>query len=255
MSDSEIPPLLEETQNKQERPRWRWGVHVALLAAYVLGLGIAGALIRPDAHEGTSNSAMPADLRALANMCALELGAFTIVFAIAWLFSRARPRELFLTWRGGIYPIVWGIIYSVVLRIAIAIIALAILLPVVASKGKGAIEELRPKTEATVNMDALKDPAYLAFALTAVSFVMAGFREELWRAGMLAGLAGLAPTIFSSRRGQYFAVAIAALIFGFGHLPQGWGGVFITAALGFGLGWIIVRHQSAWEAIIAHGFF
>jgi membrane protease YdiL (CAAX protease family) len=25
--------------------------------------------------------------------------------------------------------------------------------------------------------------------------------------------------------------------------------------LGFGLGWIMVRHQSAWEAILAHGFF
>ena len=51
------------------------------------------------------------------------------------------------------------------------------------------------------------------------------------------------------------AVAIAAVIFGLGHLPQGWGGVAMTGALGLGLGWIIVRHQSAREAIFAHGFF
>jgi membrane protease YdiL (CAAX protease family) len=230
-------------------------VHLALLAAYVLGLGIAGALIRPDPHEGSSNAAMPADLHTLVKMCFLELGVFAVIFTIAWLFSRAREDELFLTWRGGVYPIIWGIIYSVILRVAIAVIAIAIFIPIVAIKGKDAIEEIRPKTEATVNMDALKKPMYLAFALTAVSFVMAGFREELWRAGMLAGFAGLAPSIFGNRRGQYYAVAIAAVIFGFGHLPQGWGGVAMTAVLGFGLGWIIVRHQSIWEAVLAHGFF
>jgi membrane protease YdiL (CAAX protease family) len=255
MSELEIPPILEQPAAPPPRARWRWGVHVALLATYVLGLGIAGALIRPHPAKGESSAAMPGDLRSLVMMCLVEGGAFIVVFAVAWLFSRARRDELFLRWRGGVKPIVWGIVYSVLLRVAIAFVSLAIFIPIAITKGKGAVEQLRPKTEATVNMEALKDPAYIAFALTVVSFVMAGFREELWRAGMLAGLAGVAPSLFSSRKGQYWAVAIAALIFGLGHLPQGAGGVVITGALGFGLGWIMVRHQSAWEAILAHGFF
>jgi membrane protease YdiL (CAAX protease family) len=65
----------------------------------------------------------------------------------------------------------------------------------------------------------------------------------------------VAPDVFGTRKGQYGAVFVAAIIFGLGHLPQGIGGVAVTAGLGFGLGWIMVRHQSAWEAILAHGFF
>jgi membrane protease YdiL (CAAX protease family) len=255
MSESDTPPILEETQLEAPRAKWRWGVHVALLAMYVIGLGVAGALLRHDSDKGTTTSAMPPDFHSLVLMCAGEMAAFLMVFGLAWVFSRARRDELFLKWRGGFAPILWGFIYSVALRAVIMIVTLAILVPVALTKGEKAIQDLRPKTEATVDMQALKDPAYIAFALTVVSFVVAGFREELWRAGMLAGLAGLAPALFSSRKGQYFAVAIAAVIFGLGHLPQGWGGVVITGVLGLGLGWIIVRHQSAWEAILAHGFF
>lgn len=265
MSDS-IPPLLPpespippELQMPPPLPvpraRWRWMVHVALLTAYVLGLGIAGAMIRSHGSGDSKTPAMPTDLASLAKMCVLQIVGFALVFALAWMFSRARREELFLNWRGGIRPIVWGIVYSVLLRIVIAMLMMAVFIPIYWKKGPKAIEELRPKTEATVNMQAMKDPLYVAFAVTVVSFVMAGLREELWRAGMLAGLAGIAPSVFGTRKGQYFAVAIAAVIFGLGHLPQGAGGVAVTAALGFGLGWIMVRHQSASEAILAHGFF
>jgi membrane protease YdiL (CAAX protease family) len=51
------------------------------------------------------------------------------------------------------------------------------------------------------------------------------------------------------------AVLLAAVVFGFGHLPQGWGGVYVTGLLGTALGWIMVRHDSIWEAVLAHGFF
>jgi membrane protease YdiL (CAAX protease family) len=257
MNDAVPPPLPEHLQPPpllQPRARWRWAVHLILLTAYVLGLGIAGAVLRSGA-KGSKEAAMPADLSSLAKMCGVEIAAFALIFTIAWLFSRARRDELFLRWRGKLEPLVWGIIYSVALRLVIIFLMMAVFAPIYLKKGPKAIEDLRPKTEATVNMEGMKDPLYVAFAVTVVSFVMAGFREELWRAGMLAGLAGIAPAIFGTRKGQYWAVAIAALIFGFGHLPQGLGGVAVTAALGLGLGWIMVRHQSAWEAILAHGFF
>jgi membrane protease YdiL (CAAX protease family) len=91
--------------------------------------------------------------------------------------------------------------------------------------------------------------------LTLVSFVLAGLREELWRAGVLAGLIGLFPGQFSTNPRKFIAVALAAIVFGLGHLPQGWGGVGLTACLGMGLGVIMVLHKSIWEAVFAHGFF
>ena len=104
---------------------------------------------------------------------------------------------------------------------AVMIVVALIAAPIYAFKGEKGVEDLRPKTESLINMDALKDPVYVAFALTVVSFGMAGFREELWRVGMMAGLAGVAPAVFATRRGQFLAVAIAAIIFGLGHAPQG----------------------------------
>jgi uncharacterized protein len=155
-------------------------------------------------------------------------------------------------------PILWGMLYSVLLRVAIVIVASVVLVPYLALKGGDtakSVEKFRPKIESVVDSEALKNPLYLLLTLTGVSFVVAGFREELWRAGVLAGLIGLAPSLFSGRKGQVFAVAIAAAVFGLGHLPQGAGGVFLTGALGFGLGLIIVWRRSVWEAVLAHGFF
>jgi len=89
--------------------------------------------------------------------------------------------------------------------------------------------------------------------VTLVSFVLAGFTEELWRVGVLAALAALFPRLFESLRGKAVAVAMVAIVFGLGHLSQGWGGVVTTTVLGIGLGAIILFHGSVWDAVIAHG--
>jgi membrane protease YdiL (CAAX protease family) len=254
MSDSPIPPVLAEVETQSTRPKWRWGVHLFILAAYVLAQGIAGAFLKPEG-AGSVEPAMPATVGALARMCAIEMALFLFIFGIACAFSRATPRDLLLKWRGGFRPILWGVAYSVALRFVIMIFVILIAAPIVYFKGEKAVEGLRPKTESLVNAEALKDPVYVLFAVTVVSFGVAGFREELWRVGIMAGFAGLAPAIFTTRRGQLIAVVVAAVIFGIGHAPQGIGGVVITAALGLALGCIIVRHQSIWEAVMAHGFF
>ena len=254
MSEPAIPPTLAEAQAHPARAKWRWAIHLFLLAGYVLGVGIGGVLMKSQ-NDGSSEPAMPGNVAALAQMCALEMGLFLVIFGVAWVFSRANADELFLKWRGGIRPVLWGIAYSIALRFVIMVVVVLVAAPVFLWKGEKAVEGLRPKTEAIVNTNALKDPAYVLFAVTVVSFGMAGFREELWRVGIMAGCAGLAPMFFSTRRGQFIAVAIAAVIFGVGHAPQGIGGVVITAALGLALGFIIVRHQSIWEAVMAHGFF
>jgi uncharacterized protein len=91
--------------------------------------------------------------------------------------------------------------------------------------------------------------------VTLVSFVLAGFREELWRAAMLAGCKALFPALYAKRRGQVLCVIGIAIIFGIGHWSQGPGGVVLTTLLGVMLGLIMVFHRSVWEATLAHGFF
>jgi len=64
------------------------------------------------------------------------------------------------------------------------------------------LQGLRPKVEAMVDVAALQDPVYFALMLTLVSFVLAGFREELWRAGMVALLGRVMPGWFGGQRGN-----------------------------------------------------
>lgn len=194
----------------------------------------------------------------------MELGIFGFIFSLAWLLARPSADQLFLKWRGGFKAWLWGMLYSVGLRVGIALLLLLVAAPFIAyerittgdaSRTQEVMKGMRPDVEAIIEPKALEDPLYLIVSVTFVSFIVAGLREELWRAGMMAGLAGLAPTVFAGKRGQVFAVLFAAVIFGIGHFPQGIGAVFLTGALGVGLGLIIVRHQSIWEATLAHGFF
>jgi membrane protease YdiL (CAAX protease family) len=259
MNDPEIPPLLEPQPPPlpKRRAKWRWAIHLLLLAAYVLGMG----LISKEAPDPTvaGEAALPTSVSGLLVFCAVQLVVFGIIFAVALLFSRASVDELRLRWRGGFMPVLWGGAHSILLRVAIAIAVMIIILPMAALKGEEAVKEkvndLRPKVETLIEPKAMNDPFYFATILSVVSFVVAGLREELWRAGMLAGLAALFPSLFASRKGQFFAVIVAAVVFGFGHLPQGAGAVALTGLLGVGLGLIMVWHRSIWEAVIAHGFF
>jgi membrane protease YdiL (CAAX protease family) len=147
--------------------------------------------------------------------------------------------------------------YSLLLR---ALLGVAIVLVVsVASKvGRIAIspETLRPHVERLIDPDALRhDPAYLALLLTWVSFLVAGFREELWRAGMFAGFSVLFPRRSESRSGAASIIVCVSVLFGLGHLVQGISAVVLTALLGVGLSMIMRKHRSIWEAVFAHGFF
>jgi membrane protease YdiL (CAAX protease family) len=107
-----------------------------------------------------------------------------------------------------------------------------------------------------VDVDALRhNRVYFWFAITFVSFVVAGLREELWRSAFLAGLGALWPQRFGSRAGQIGAVFISAVFFGAAHGAQGGLAMFMAGLLGVGLGLIMVFHRSIWPAVIAHGLF
>ena len=191
-------------------------------------------------------------------MMSAELLVFGFVFGLAWLAARASADQLFLIWDSGWQPVWRGFLYALGLRLLIALVVLAIGFVAVTLFGSGEdlMRNLQPKTEQLVSAQALaKDPVYLWLNLTFVSFVVAGLREELWRAGMLAGLFALFPRRFGGTGGKMAAVGLVALVFGLGHLVQGWGGVTMTTLLGVGLGIIMLVHRSIWEAVLAHGFF
>jgi membrane protease YdiL (CAAX protease family) len=144
------------------------------------------------------------------------------------------------------------------LRGAIAIVAIftTSIAMTVLHKSAEEMKGLGPKSENLVDIKALvNDPVYLLLGLTVISFGMGGLREELWRAGVLAGLNRLKPGLLDKFPGQLAASSLAAIAFGLGHLPQGWTGVGVTALIGLGLGMVMLYFRSMWVAAFAHGFF
>lgn len=248
------PPLLESIPPRPHTPRYRWVIHLVLLTSYPLLVGAVGFF----SDRSAGQPIIPTNSLSLLLVMSAEILTFGFVFGLAWLASRASAGQLMLTWKNGLRTIWRGFLYSIGLRLLIVLVLL--LLGLVAT-GWGISSEdlgkkLHPQTEQLVNAQALvKDPLYLFLNLTFVSFIVAGLREEFWRAGMLAGLFAVFPRLFDNPRGRLAAVGLAALVFGVGHLVQGWGGVAMTTLLGVGLGAIMVYHRSIWEAVLAHGFF
>lgn len=232
-------------------PRWRWWVHLVILTLFITLTGLSGFLKAPHAK----GPALPTTVKGLLYVSWTELCLFALVLGFALYSSRATREQLLLKWQKGIFPVLWGFLYSIGLRVGVTFLIIPIvLLSKLVTNGK--TEDLVPHIEHTLDPKALgSTPLYLILMLTLVSFVVAGLREELWRTGMLAGLKALFPWLFENRMRQMIAVCIVAIFFGFGHLSQGLMGVAMTTALGVGLGAILVFHGSIWPAVIAHGFF
>jgi membrane protease YdiL (CAAX protease family) len=237
--------------------RWRWGIHLILVTGYLLVVGLSRW-----SERSTWDPALSHTPGGLMRACAFGLALFGLVFALAWLTSRASSDDLLLRWRGKFWPVPLGIGYSIVLRFSLLLVVMAVNITLLMTR-LVSMETLRyyirnhpPNVEVLVDTKAMQNnPVYFWLVLTVVSFVVAGLREELWRSAFLAGLRKLWPKYFESRAGQIGAVAIAAVVFGFGHLAMGPIAVGAAAVLGFGLGLIMVLHRSIWPAVIAHGTF
>ena len=256
MEATNIPPLINSAAPEAEPgvARWRWWIHLVVLAAFPLLVG----LLTYQGSTAGGEPALPATVHGLLIISSRELLFFSALLALAWIASRAKPRQLMLTWRGGARPVLWGFAYSVALRITVMILAVILVMLWFLVKGAKVsdLQQVRPHIEQVVDVNALTgNPLYFALMLTLISFVVAGLREELWRSGMLAAMNVLFPRQFATIGGKVAAVALTAVIFGLGHAIQGWSGVLATALLGAGLGAIMLRHRSIWEAVLAHGFF
>ena len=239
------------------RSRWRWWLHLSIIAVVPL-LAVLSTL---SGLESTGPG-LTRNTRGLLIVCGFQLFFFALLFGLAWTFSRATWDDLLLRWRGGFWPVPLAALYSIALRLAVGIIVMIGYATFLALRGttqdameKSVMNNL-PRVETVVDITSLRDnPAYFWLALTVVSFVLAGLREELWRSAFVAGLRALWPRRFGSRAGQILAMGVAALFFGVGHLPMGLLAVVMTALLGFGLGVIMVLHRSIWPAVLTHGMF
>lgn len=255
MDPNNQPPIIGECAGSEPRlvSRWRWWLHLALLGVLPLIIGVMGYIGR-----NRTVALLPPDVPGLLRVCFFEMGFFLLVFAVAWLVSRANAQQMLLPWRGGCMPLLLGFAGSFALRIAVMVLLVPIVLVwfLLSGGNPAQLQHLRPGTEQLLDASALvRSPLYLVLCLTLLSFIVAGLREELWRAGMFAGFQALFPRRFATLTGKIISVAAAALLFGSGHTVQGWMGVCATTLLGAGLGAIMLWRRSIWEAVIAHGFF
>jgi membrane protease YdiL (CAAX protease family) len=222
-------------------------------------LGVLVSFATGRVHRGP---ALSGGVAGLLFVCASELLFFSVLFCVAWLASRASREELMWRWRPGWSAVPLGAAYSIAIRVglvAFAVVVMAILAVsgvVTPEKAQQYVNVNRPDIESMVSVPAMRhDPAYYWLTLTLVSFVVAGLREEIWRAGTLAGMRALWPRAFGSRLGQCGAMALIAVVFGAMHLRMGILAAVGAGVLGLFLGLIIVLHKSIWPAVIAHGLF
>ncbi|MCC5794309.1 MAG: CPBP family intramembrane metalloprotease [Chromatiales bacterium] len=231
-----------------------WWLHLGLLGAYPVAIGLVGW----QQARAAAGPALPASGGPLLFALGIEMMLFSAVFGTAWIASRASGDQLLLRWPGWRSAAWQGLAWSVALRLGLGslVMAAAFLARLAGHDPLVVTDALQPDTEQLVDISALSaDPVYLLVNMTVVSFVVAGLREELWRAGMLAALGVLFPNAWNSAAGRAAGVLLVALLFGLGHLAQGWGGVLLTTLLGAALGAIMVFHRSLWQAVFAHGFF
>jgi membrane protease YdiL (CAAX protease family) len=242
----------------RQTPPWRWWIHFLVLGTYPL----LGLLFRFTTGRVSREPALSGGVQGLLFVSSLELLFFGLFFAVAWLASRASREQLMFTWRPGWWVVPLGIVYSIALRLMLVVAAILVIGLVIATQIttpdqiQSYITTNRPKIESLVSVTAMRNnPAYFWLNLTVVSVVVAGLREEIWRAGTLAAMRALWPRAFGSMFGQCAAVSIIAIAFGLMHLRMG---ILVAAGagvLGLLLGFIIVVHKSIWPAVVAHGVF
>ncbi len=251
-ADPAIPPELP-----RPLPEYRVGGVRRLAMLLLLGGYILSILIAHGSHP-QKGPALPGTTGELGAVLAVDFFIFAVVMALAVWLGRPSWKDLYANHAPS--PLRWllGLLWSVTIRFGlggVVVVVAAVWQLFRGNTGTAALEEFQPKVENLLPLQALKDPIYLLVVCTGVSFVVAGLREELWRAGVIFAMASLLPKGMSRRARELTAVVLAAFVFGAGHLVQGVGGMVLAGILGLLLGLIMVWRRSFWEAVLAHGFF
>jgi len=261
--NTDLPPVLpglDPVSPPVARHRSIALLAILLVVPLLLGSWGSDRASEGGGEGGAPQAALPGSVGGLLWICGLNLAIFLVVGAGMVALGRPSRRELFATAPFNIRTWVLGFFYAIGLRIGVGIVlAVSFGLPTGLMPRSGPVEEvvdsIRPRIETMIDPTVLRDPIYLLLVTTVVSFIVAGLREELWRAAVFAAFRRCWPRWMSRRAGRVGIVLLSAPSFGLGHLPQGWGGVALTGVLGVGLGWILLGHRSLWVAVVAHGFF
>jgi membrane protease YdiL (CAAX protease family) len=259
-SSTTLPPLTSTSDAslapKKLVSKFRWAMHLAIMAALPLIAGFAG-----KASHGRG-PALTDNVRGLLVVTGYELLFFALIFGLAWLFSRATRDDLLLRWRPGYWVLPLGLAYSVAIRLIVGFVVMigggivVLITKPSMAQIQGFAQANRPKVEALLDFQALThNPLYFWLTLALVSPIVGGLREELWRSSFLAGLRSIWPRVFASNGGGIAGAAVAAVFFGFGHYTQGWIAVGMITVVGFLLGVIMTLHRSIWPSAVAHGLF
>jgi membrane protease YdiL (CAAX protease family) len=201
---------------------------------------------------------LPPSVVGLLDITLAEAALFLVWFGAGWLLIRPSRDQLLVRRLDGLRPVITGLSVAVMLWLALALVgAVALLFATnVMHVSEQTLQAWRPRVDRLVSSEVLRrNPLYLVLATTIVSFGLAGFREELWRSALLFGVRSVWPRSEQSRSATAVTVFGVALLFGLGHWPQGRGGIVATVMLGTAFGGILVRRDSLWEAVFAHGFF
>jgi len=191
---------------------------------------------------------LPRDTLHLVLFVLLEVIAWGAIFVVAFRFSEVTAPQLRLGSQNPLVTICFGIFWFVVIRISSGLI-IGTALRGVDPRLLWASEE---KLFSFINANEVRQHPAFSLTVYGIASLIAGFSEELWRAGMLAALAGIFPQAKGKGLGAMLAIIAVAFVFGLAHLYQGKVGVAHAVLLGICLGAVMVFRNSYWEAAISH---
>jgi|GEM_PF-3999487 len=226
----------------------RWGLHVGILL-----MPIFLSVLRADADLSHT---IPDQASLLGWFFIKKLFVWGSFFSLAFLISKVTTRQLFIRRVNFFRTVFYAFCWSLLLRFFLAIVMMILLF--VSAHWLKPCQISGYANQYSVHMlkiifhDRYVQHPIEAMTIMSVISCVFGVNEELWRAGMFAGLSQLYPQIFSGRWGTFGMIVLVGMVFAMAHLYQGAIGIGLTFMIGVGLGAILLYRKSYWEAAITH---
>lgn len=223
-------------------------------------MALFGGLFKKSGPGDEVGAALPSHPAGLLIVGLVQGGIFLALLAMAWVFSRYRAQDILVRAWAGLATVWQGLVYSVLMRVGLGltlgfVMGVALLVGLPRETLEQFLRVYGAGSDKLVDPAAVQNPLYLLLLTTFISFGVAGLCEELWRAGTLVALLKLLPQGWTERLRLCCALLASSALFGVGHILQGPISIGLTALLGVVLGGIMLRHNSIWPAVMAHGFF